>query len=78
MARSGISALIVVEKDENLRRLSGSVTGVEVKQVQRLSVLDLMPGSKPIRLTIFSQNAVEKLKDVKAPVLRIMEMMRNK
>ena len=77
-ARSGISALIVVEKDENLRRLSGSVTGVEVKQVQRLSVLDLMPGSKPIRLTIFSQNAVEKLKDVKAPVLRIMEMMRNK
>jgi len=77
-AHSGISALVVVEKDENLGRLSGSVTGVEVTTVQRLSVLDLMPGSKPIRLTIFSQNAIEKLKDVKAPVLRIMEMMRNK
>ena len=37
-----------------------------------------MPGSKPIRLTIFSQNAVEKLKDVQAPVLRIMEMMQSK
>jgi hypothetical protein len=37
-----------------------------------------MPGSKPIRLTIFSQSAVEKLKDIKAPVLRIMEMIRNK
>jgi large subunit ribosomal protein L4e len=77
-ARSGVSALIVVEKDENLGRLSGSIPGVEVKTVQRLSVLDLMPGSKPIRLTIFSQNAVEKLKDVQAPVLKIMEMMRSK
>ena len=77
-ARSGISALIVVGRDENLGRLSGSISGVEVTTVQRLSVLDLMPGSKPIRLTIFSQNAIEKLKDVKAPVLRIMEMMRNK
>jgi len=77
-AHSGISALIVVERDENLGRLSGSISGVEVTTVQRLSVLDLMPGSKPIRLTIFSQNAIEKLKDVKAPVLRIMEMMQNK
>ena len=77
-ARSGVSALIVVEKDENLGRLSGSIPGVEVKTVQRLSVLDLMPGSKPIRLTIFSQKAVEKLKDIQAPVLRIMEMMRSK
>ena len=77
-AHSGVSALIVVEKDEILGRLSGSIPGVEVKSVQRLNVIDLMPGSKPIRLTIFSQNAVEKLKDVQAPVLRIMEMMQSK
>jgi large subunit ribosomal protein L4e len=43
--------------------------------VQRLSVLDLAPGAKPIRLTIFSQNAIEKLKDVKAPIVKVMEMM---
>jgi large subunit ribosomal protein L4e len=76
--RSGVSALIVVENDENLGRLSGSLPGVEVKSVQTLSVLDLVPGSKPIRLTIFSQNAVEKLKDVKAPILRIIKMVTNK
>lgn len=77
-AHSGVSALIVVKKDEILGRLSGSIPGVEVRSVQRLNVIDLMPGSKPIRLTIFSQNAVEKLKDVQAPVLRIMEMMQSK
>jgi large subunit ribosomal protein L4e len=77
-ARSGISALIVVENYENLERLSGSIPGVEAKSVQRLSVLDLAPGAKPIRLTIFSQNAIEKLKHVKAPILKIMEMMKSK
>jgi large subunit ribosomal protein L4e len=77
-ARSGISALIVVENYENLERLSGSIRGVEVKSVQRLSVLDLAPGAKPIRLTIFSQNAIEKLKHVKAPILKVMEMMKSK
>jgi large subunit ribosomal protein L4e len=70
-----IGKLIVVENDENLERLSGSIPGVEVKSVERLSVLDLAPGAKPIRLTIFSQNAIEKLKDVKAPIVKVMEMM---
>jgi large subunit ribosomal protein L4e len=75
-ARSGTSALIVVENDKILGRLSGSIPGVEIKQVQTLSVLDLAPGSKPIRLTIFSQNAIEKLKSLKVPILKVMEIMR--
>jgi hypothetical protein len=29
-------------------------------------------------LTLFSQNAIEKLKDVKAPILKVMEMMISK
>jgi large subunit ribosomal protein L4e len=77
-ARSGVSALIVVENDENLGRLSESIPGVEVRSVQKLNIIDLVPGSKAIRLTIFSQNAIEKLKDVKAPFLRIMRMMTSK
>ena len=39
-AQSGVSALIVVEKDEILGRLSGSIPGVEVKSIQRLNVID--------------------------------------
>jgi large subunit ribosomal protein L4e len=53
-----------------------SIPGVEVKTAKEVSVLDLAPGSKPIRLTVFSQSAIEQLKDVKAPMHKIMEMIR--
>jgi len=33
--------------------------------VRKLSVLDLVPGSRQIRLTVYSENAIEKLRDVK-------------
>lgn len=36
----------------------------------------MAPGSKPIRLTIFSQNAIEQLKGVRAPLHKVMEMVR--
>jgi large subunit ribosomal protein L4e len=38
-------------------------------------VIDLAPGSKPIRLTIFSQNAIEQLKKLQAPMHRVMELI---
>jgi large subunit ribosomal protein L4e len=64
--RVGYSALVVTgsEKDK-ICQVSGSLPGVHVKGVKKLSVLDLVPGSKQIRLTIFSQNAIEKLKDAR-------------
>jgi large subunit ribosomal protein L4e len=55
------------EKDK-ICQVSGSLPGVHIKGVRQLSLLDLVPGSKQIRLTIFSQNAIEKLKDAR-PVL---------
>src|SRR5919198_480219 len=57
-ARSGTSALIVVGNDSNLITLSQSIPGVDIKHVKDISVIDLVPGSKPIRLTIFSHNAI--------------------
>jgi hypothetical protein len=36
----------------------------------------LVPGSKPIRLTVFSQNAIEYLKSLQAPVHKILEVIR--
>jgi large subunit ribosomal protein L4e len=42
-------------------KLSRSLAGVDVKGVDSLNVMDLMPGSKPIRLTVYSQNAIDEL-----------------
>ncbi|AIF83895.1 ribosomal protein L4 [Candidatus Nitrososphaera evergladensis SR1] len=74
-ARIGTSALVVVGNDAKALAIK-SIPGVEVKTAKEISVLDLAPGSKPIRLTIFSQNAIEQLKEVKAPMHKVMEMIR--
>lgn len=73
--RSGISALIIVGNDSKLVTLSESISGVDVKRAKDLSVIDLAPGSKPIRLTIYSQNAIEQMKSMRAPMHRVMELI---
>jgi large subunit ribosomal protein L4e len=74
-ARVGTSALVVVGNDAKTLTIK-SIPGIEVKTAKEISVLDLAPGSKPIRLTVFSQNAIEQLKEIKAPMHKIMEMVR--
>jgi large subunit ribosomal protein L4e len=61
---SGVSVLLVVAKDSNIMKLSRSLAGVDVKVVDSLNVMDLLPGSKPIRLTMYSQNAIDALAKV--------------
>jgi large subunit ribosomal protein L4e len=73
-AHVGTSALIIVGNESKLVKLSRSVAGVDVRQVKNVSVLDLVPGSKPIRLTVFSQNAIEQMKTMQSPLQRIMEL----
>lgn len=55
------SALIVVKKGSKVVRLSKSIPGVDVRTADSVSVLDLAPGSKPIRLTIFSRGSLDYL-----------------
>ncbi len=74
-SRTGTSALVIVGSDAKATSIT-SLQGVSVKTAKEISVIDLAPGSKPIRLTIFSQNAVEQLKEVKAPIHKIMEMVK--
>lgn len=74
-ARSGKSALVLVGNDSKLVTLSQSISGVDVRHVKDVSVIDLAPGSKPIRLTIYSQNAIEQLNNLQAPVVKLMELM---
>jgi large subunit ribosomal protein L4e len=56
---AGTSALVVVRKGSNVCRLATSIPGIDVKDVDSLSVLDLAPGGKPIRLTVFSKGSLE-------------------
>lgn len=72
--RSALSVLILVGNDEKIGRLSNSLPGITVKSVKSVSVLDLAPGSKPVRLTIFSENAIKELSNLKCTSNTIFEM----
>jgi large subunit ribosomal protein L4e len=80
--RSAVSAIIVVgssgdeDENKNIHKLSGSIGGIDIKQVKDLSVLDLAPGSKPMRLAIFSESAIKELNNMKKPIIqKVLEMM---
>ena len=75
-ARSGTSALIIVGNDSKLIKLSESIAGINIKHAKELSVLDLVPGSKPIRLTIYSQSAIDYLKTLRGPMHKVLEVTR--
>lgn len=62
---SGVSVLLVVAGKSNITKLSRSLAGVDVKPVDSLNVMDLAPGSKPIRLTVYSRNAVDQLGNIR-------------
>jgi large subunit ribosomal protein L4e len=75
-SRSGTSALIIVGNDSKLVSLSRSIPGVDIKHAKDVSILDLAPGSKPIRLTVFSQGAIEHMKNLQAPMHKVLEVIR--
>lgn len=72
----GKSVLLVVKDSKNLSKASGSLVGVDVVNAKSLSVLDLAPGAKPIRLTVFSKGAIEEISKIKSPHLEIMVAMK--
>ena len=68
----GRSILFVTKSSKELEKASGSFLGVEVKTVKDLSVLDLAPGSDPIRLTVYSKDALDEISKIKSPHLELM------
>ena len=68
----GKSVLFVTTNSSNLKQAIGALPGVEVKTVKELSVLDLAPGSDPIRLTVYSKSAIEEIGKIKSTHLEIM------
>ncbi|MGD1836650.1 MAG: 50S ribosomal protein L4 [Nitrososphaeraceae archaeon] len=75
--RSPLSAILIVSNDDKIGRLDNSIPGISVKKLKDLSVLDLAPGSKPVRLTIFSKQAIEDLKEFKSTQNIAMELLNN-
>jgi len=68
----GKSVLFVTVNSANLSKAIGTVPGVDVKNAKDLSVLDLAPGSDPIRLTVFSKSAIEEIGKIKSTHLKLM------
>ncbi len=67
------SVLIIVREDKGISRAAGSIPGVEVARVDRLSIMDLAPGSHAGRLCVWSKSAIEYLRGIELPAsVRLM------
>jgi large subunit ribosomal protein L4e len=71
----GKSILFVTKDAKNLTKACGSFLGVDVRSTKDLSVLDLAPGSKPIRLTVYTKSAINDLANIKSTHLQLMEAL---
>ena len=70
--KTGKSVLFVTENSAQLSQAVGALPGVQVRNVKDLSVLDLAPGSDPIRLTVYSKSAIKAIGEIKSTHLKIM------
>ena len=68
----GKSVLFVVSNAKKLSSACGSIPGVDVQTAKNLSVLDLAPGGVPIRLVIYSKNALKEIEKIKSPHLELL------
>ena len=68
----GKSVLFVTKDSSNISKAIGAVPGIEARSAKDLSVLDLAPGSDPIRLTVYSKSAIEEIAKIKSTHLEVM------
>ncbi|MGI9567781.1 MAG: 50S ribosomal protein L4 [Nitrosopumilus sp.] len=68
----GKSVLFVTKDATKISKAIGSFPGIEARNAKDLSVLDLAPGSDPIRLTVYSKSAIEEIKKIKSTHLELM------
>ena len=68
----GKSVLFVTKDATNLKKSIGALPGIDARSVNELSVLDLAPGSDPIRLTVYSKSAIEEIGKIKSTHLELM------
>ena len=68
----GKSVLFVTVDSSKISKAIGTLAGVEARNVRDLSVLDLAPGSDPIRLTVYSKSAIKEIGKIKSTHLELM------
>ena len=68
----GKSILFIVSNSKKLSAACGSIPGVDVQSAKNLSVLDLAPGGVPIRLVVYSKNALKEIEKIKSPHLELL------
>jgi len=72
----GKSVLFVTKDTSKLSKACGSFPGVEACSAKNLSVLDLAPGSVPIRLTVYSKSAIDEISKIKSSHLELMVILK--
>ena len=72
---SALSCLIVVSKDSLITKLKKSLPGVNVVSIENLSIMDLVPGTKPVRLTIYTKNAIDSMNKINTVWSRVQSMV---
>ena len=71
-SKIGKSILFVVSNSSKIENSCSAIPGVDARSVNDLSVLDLAPGSKPIRLTVYSKKAINEINKIKSTHLELM------
>lgn len=75
VTRTGRSALIVVVEDRGVGKAASSILGLDTVSVKNLSILDLAPGSHPVRLVLWSKGAIEHMRKLSSTTLKVMELI---
>jgi large subunit ribosomal protein L4e len=71
-----LSCLIVVSKDSAVKKLKKSLPGVNIVSIESLSIMDLVPGTKPVRLTIYTKNAIDFMNKINTVWSKIQSMVK--
>jgi large subunit ribosomal protein L4e len=73
---TALSCLIVVSKDSPVSKLKKSLPGVNIVSIEKLSIMDLVPGTKPVRLTIYTKNAINSMNKINTVWSKIHTMVK--
>jgi large subunit ribosomal protein L4e len=72
---SALSCLIVVSRNSPISKLKKSLPGVNVVSVENLSIMDLVPGTRPVRLTVYTKNAINSMNKINTVWSKIQSVM---
>lgn len=73
---TALSCLIVVSKDSPVSKLKKSLPGVNIVSVENLSIMDLVPGTKPVRLTIYTKNVIDSMNKINTVWSKIQSIVK--